>query len=661
MDDLWDFRELNRIRNERRNWKNMFDSMCRRDDGKQFIQFLIDARLDLNSLNKYGTTMLSLATECGNLEIVEFLVEKGADPNVENSDSSQPIHVAAKHGHPEIVKFYLNIGICVNIRDNIGYTPLHYVTKRAVYSAAVRSCYQQVVHILLNSQADLNAVDKKAGYPPLLHAARNSDKDLVELFIQVGANINCCDENQFSVLHHCSVNGWTDIVLSLVEGEFNIDLNESTPKGDTPLLLAASCVHKDLVELFIRLEVKMDVCCSKKWTILHHSCANGWTDLVRSLTERDIDINARTTSGATPLLIAAAYTHEDTVKLLIDLGADFELKDLYNRTLLHFVSERGMLDIVKYLVTMGCDFNAKSVEGHSPFNLAVRYSYISVIEHFIDSGADLNCMDINEKTPVHYACIKGRLDIVTYLVSKGCDLTSETPSGETPLILAVKHSHLNLVNYLVDSGADVNSWDKNKKTVLHFACKSGMLEIVEALMKKGPNLNIQDNSRLDTPLHIAVKFSRLDFVKLFLRAGADCNIQNAKGISAFQYLLTSPFCLEGIVCFLENGAYFQSKDYIAVRKKPVLKRRILQDANLCQKALMNKFNADLHKVYEIPTLSNYLPPIHQLKIVNNTVAAQDIAQSVRSEIAVKGFCNIVKVRPKTLVILSVEALKKYYT
>lgn len=637
----------------------MFDSMCRRE-GKQFIQFLIDARLDLNALNKYGTTMLSLATECGNLEIVEFLVKKGADPNVENSDSSQSLHIAAKYGHPEIVKFYLNLGICVDSRDNNGYTPLHYVANRAVHSAAVRSCYQQVVHILLNMQADLNAVDKKEGYPPLLHAARSSDKDLVELFIQVGANINCCDENQFTVLHHCSVNGYADIVLSLVEGKFNIDLNESTPRGDTPLLLAASCGQKHLVELFIRLKVKTDVCCSKQWTILHHSCANGWTDLVRFLAEGDININVRTSSGATPLLLAAAYTHEDTVKLLIDLGADFELKDSYDRTVLHFVSERGMLDIVKYLVTMGCDFNARTVEGHTPFNLAVRYYYISLIKHFIDSGADVNCIDIHEKAPVHYACIKGRLDILRYLVSKGCDLYAVTSAGETPLTLAVKHSHLSLVNYLIVSGVDVNFRDKNKKTALHFACKSGSLEIVEALTKKGSNINIQDK-RLDTPLHIAVKFSRLATVKHLLKAGADCNIQNSKGTTAFQYILASPFCLDGIECFLEYGAYFQSKDYIAVRKKPVLRRRILQDANLCQKALMNKFNADLHKVYEIPTLSNDLPPIHQLKIVNNTVAAQDFAHSVRFEIEVEGFCNIVKVRPKTLVILSVEALKKYCT
>lgn len=43
-------------------------------EGNFFIQFLLDAGLEINALNKYGTTMLSCAASCGNMEIVEFLV-----------------------------------------------------------------------------------------------------------------------------------------------------------------------------------------------------------------------------------------------------------------------------------------------------------------------------------------------------------------------------------------------------------------------------------------------------------------------------------------------------------------------------------------------------------------------------------------------------------
>lgn len=65
-------------------FKKMFYSFWK-IKGNTLIQFLLDAGLDVNALNKHGKTMLTYASESGNLEITEFLVEKGADCIIKNT------------------------------------------------------------------------------------------------------------------------------------------------------------------------------------------------------------------------------------------------------------------------------------------------------------------------------------------------------------------------------------------------------------------------------------------------------------------------------------------------------------------------------------------------------------------------------------------------
>ena len=62
-------------------------------------------------------------------------------------------------------------------------------------------------------------------------------------------------------------------------------------------------------------------------TALHIVCDRGHTvPLMRFLVEQGADINARDTSGYTPLITAAASGSWDNVKYLIEAGADLNLK-----------------------------------------------------------------------------------------------------------------------------------------------------------------------------------------------------------------------------------------------------------------------------------------------------------------------------------------------
>lgn len=243
------------------NWKKMFDAIWK-DAGNIFIQFLLDAGLDINALNKYGSMMLSYAAECGNLEMTEFLVQKGANVNASDSNGSSPLHVAALYGNKDIVKFFLKIGIPVDSCDNNKCTPLHCVAEMGNIPVDARKSYREIVHFLVDNKTNLN------GCTPLLIAANNRREDVFELLIELGANIECCDENQWTALHYSSRNGWSRIVRSLVERKCDID--GKNLEGETALTIAARYSQADVFELLIELGANTY---SHYSTLLHHACA----------------------------------------------------------------------------------------------------------------------------------------------------------------------------------------------------------------------------------------------------------------------------------------------------------------------------------------------------------------------------------------------------
>jgi hypothetical protein len=99
-------------------------------------------------------------------------------------------------------------------------------------------------------------------------------------------------------------------------------------------------------------------------TSLTDAAVSGNVEAVRQHIEAGTDLNERNPgSGATALIAAASFGQNETATLLIEAGADLEVKNNEGSTALHTAAFLCREKIVKALLARGADRNARNNAG----------------------------------------------------------------------------------------------------------------------------------------------------------------------------------------------------------------------------------------------------------------------------------------------------------
>ncbi|EAY19427.1 ankyrin repeat protein, putative [Trichomonas vaginalis G3] len=88
-----------------------------------------------------------------------------------------------------------------------------------------------------------------------------------------------------------------------------------------------------------------------------------------------------------------------SAEILLNCGANPNLKDGNQETPLHFAAKSNSLDIVSTLISHGADINAINVNGWTPLHHAYYIKSDEMIQKLIDNGADANIADKNGQIP----------------------------------------------------------------------------------------------------------------------------------------------------------------------------------------------------------------------------------------------------------------------
>jgi len=259
--------------------------------------------------------------------------------------------------------------------------------------------------------------------------------------------------------------------------------------------------------------------------------------------------NLRGPAGTTPLMQAVLYGDVESVRLLLDSGADPNVKNDEGATPLMWAAND--LEKTRLLLDRGADVNARSADSRTALLIAAgRFGSREVVKLLLDRGAKINVRSPGlgvEMTPVAEAARLGDESLLRLLIERGADLKEAGPgplayiqyancekcievlvAGASPEILSMgalfsappNLDATALVRWL-DRGADVHAKDPGGNTLLMLAANSDSIpvEAIKALMARGADINARNAEGRS-----AMDFARLrgatPIVDLLNKAGA---------------------------------------------------------------------------------------------------------------------------------------------
>jgi ankyrin repeat protein len=212
----------------------------------------------------------------------------------------------------------------------------------------------------------------------------------------------------------------------------------------------------------------------------------------------------------------------DSLKLLLLYVSDGATRALIS------AATYGKLETVRFLLDMGADpTNALTV--------ACETNRLDVIEMLLDAGADINKLyRPGDGGPLRYAIENDNFEVVKYLVERGAD--ANAGAGDSPVLhIAINGGQFEILRYLVEHGADVNAVSSLGGSV-HRAVRMGGYNILRYLLDRGADVNTKEEGwEGDTPMSLAlgfVKHGNVETVTILLEYdGIDFTIENDKGKS----------------------------------------------------------------------------------------------------------------------------------
>ena len=155
-----------------------------------------------------------------------------------------PIHDAVMNGNIDEVQWQLDAGVDVNEESSKGLTPLHY---------AASAGHNDIVELLIERGANVNATDSGKGATPLDYAHWGDHEEVIETLNAHNAQREHEKGGkgigQSSLIHDAALDGDIDEVQRQLDA--GVDPNLKSSKGATPLFYAVYGGHLEIVELLI--------------------------------------------------------------------------------------------------------------------------------------------------------------------------------------------------------------------------------------------------------------------------------------------------------------------------------------------------------------------------------------------------------------------------
>ncbi|EHA8587864.1 ankyrin repeat domain-containing protein 17 [Cocos nucifera] len=309
--------------------------------------------------------------------------------------------------------------------------------------------------------------------------------------------------------------------------------------GRTLLHHAILCANPRAVQTLLACgaDCELPVKTSRKneFRSIHMASRLGQPSILQILIHEGCDLDSRTESGETPLMLCARYKHDDCLKVLASAGADLGLVNssgasaasvaAANRWSIGF--RRAVLDVIR----SGKVLRSSDPSVFSPLIFAARFGDIEALEVLLmQPVVNIDEQDENGFSPVMVAAKEGNVDAFRFLVFAGADVKLRNRAGETAVMLSQSNGNSDLFEQVMLEFA-LEKGNAGGFHALHYAARRGDLAAVRLLTSRGCDVDMRDGDGY-TPLMLAAREGHGEVCELLIASGARCNIKTERGETA---------------------------------------------------------------------------------------------------------------------------------
>ena len=389
-----------------------------------------------------------------------------------------------------------------------------------------------VDHLISKRPEDLN-VRGYVGIP--LHAALcNGHGSVALLLLTHCADVDVRGFDDRTPLHMAVDRGLLDVTRVLIERNASINARDSS--GRTPLHPTFDFgsgapfddTYFDVMRYLLEHGIDADAQANTEYsTPLHLASYHGGFKVAQLLLDNGADVNMRNKNGQTPLhgtLVGMTDGFDDyyfdAVRFLLEHGADIHALDNDHGTPLHAVAQSGSTKAARLLLRHGADVHSLNNMHSTPLHFALKSGNAELTRLLLEHGADVHALNDNHSTPLHFIGYDDRDAAATrVLLEYGAVIDARDNNDSTPLHVASQCGNTEVARVLIEHGADVHALDGNHSTPLHFASESGNSELTRLLLEHGADVHILNNSH-STPLHYISQYTGAGAARVLLERGA---------------------------------------------------------------------------------------------------------------------------------------------
>lgn len=402
---------------------------------QEFVKYITEQNRSLISNSTCPMQDLIVTNNDEGIELIDRLAPVGMlNYNVLDSENRSLLHYSVISKFPPIVNFLINKGVVIDTINSFGFTPLLY-------------CLATAGEELRESSASLPRI-----------------VECVKLLLDAGANPRYVNDK--------------------LEGEIYDD--------PTPIFYAVTCNSAELIKSLVSLGVDPNSG-SKAMSALELAVTDNYLESAKTLLEAGANPNIKNQEGNTPIFYAVANGTFLMIKMLVEKGADVNLRDNENIPLLEVVLQtpwerfdpeqrkQKRIDFIRILLCGGADPRVlRGIIDAEKQNNPELHKYVINAIKLYDACDAKNLEKIVEviHADPKLSEIRIGIDSLLHFLIKN----SKTFIGQSEISL------YDLISFIIKSGAPKTTYDKDNKTPLALAREMGLVKYYSLLTSKLDNL-----------------------------------------------------------------------------------------------------------------------------------------------------------------------------